>query len=256
MQVMHLEEPVSSGGGDGGMIRLRKVQLRLFTAALLVLLFITSTAAEAALIATDDNNVLKSAAGTTQPNGTTINLKESSTSQSNARLGFIKFDLSSIAVSAFNEGSFTVTSADVAGAGYTLRAYALNAGSAGFNWTESTITYTNRPALNNTTNPLVDTTKATAVGADIIVANSTALGTDMTFSFANLENYRQADDTLTFILLVTSQSATGPSFLFASSESVNQLIAPRLTVTAIPEPASIGLVGLCLLGVLVRSRRK
>lgn len=230
-----------------------------FAVAILATFFITASAQGALLTAIADNHVLKSAATTVQANGGSdpeFILKVASTTQGNARLGYLKFDLSSIAESALNEGTFTITSTLANTTPYTLQVYALKAGDANYNWSESSITYDSRPANNNSSDPLIDLAKVTQVGTSISVSNNTAAGTDFTFSFADLENYRQTDDTLTLIALVSAQSTTGPQFTFASSENTNAAIRPRLTVTAIPEPSAFGLLGLGIAGVFVRRRRR
>ncbi len=188
------------------------------------------------LIATEDNNVLKSAGTTVQGTGNevTFNLKESSTAQSNAREGFIKFNLSTL-LPADNDGLLTFTTSGAAGTSYTLRAYGLKSGAAGFNWAENTITYNTRPAP-STTGTLVDTTLATALGSDVAVANAAPSGTKVSFPISGLSNYRQTDDSMTVILVVTSQTSGTPSFLFGSSEAADQTTAPTLVV---PEPTSV-----------------
>src|SRR4051812_42198202 len=97
---------------------------RYFFAVVTALLVIASARAQAAvtLIATEDNNVLKSAGTSVQGTGneTTFALKESSTSQSNAREGFIKFNLSTLTVGDGDNGILTFTTSGAAGASYTL----------------------------------------------------------------------------------------------------------------------------------------
>lgn len=221
--------------------------------------------AHGALIAIEDNNVLKNqGVQGTGGEATTFLLKRALTTESNARIGYLKFDLSSIAESALNEGTFTITNTAVAAVSGTpitgtLRAYALNAGVAGFNWSEDAITYANRPAFNDTSPPLVNTAQVTAVGADINIDSlngNAAAGSNYSFTFANLENFRQPDNTLTFIVLITTQSNSTPNFNFASSEHSNEAIRPRLTVTAIPEPTAFGLLGLGIAGVFAWRRRR
>lgn len=230
-------------------------QLRI---ALSLFLLLGSVRAHGALVATDDNYVRKNQGLQGTGSETTFELKEASTSQTNARFAFLKFDLSSILESALNEGSFTVTSTVSASTNYTLKAFALNDSAPGYNWSEGSITYANRPAPSNSAN-LVDTTLATAIGSEILVSglnSNTAAGTKYSFSFADLENFRQPDDTITFILLVTTQSNTTPSFSFASSENGTIANRPSLEVTAIPEPATTALWGLGLLGIFVWKRRQ
>lgn len=207
------------------------------------------------LTATEDNNVLKSASTTTQTNGVTFQLKESSTAQSNARLGFIKFDLTGRTLADGDLATLTAELATTASAtdDFTLRLYALNAGTAGYNWTESAITYANRPAP-SATNPLIDTTLATLVGDPVSIPRSSPSGTDASFTFSNWDSYRQADDTLTLIFIISFQTSGSPSLTFASSETTT-LNPPTLTID-VPEPATAAYSLLALTLLAARRRRR
>lgn len=201
------------------------------------------------LIPTDDNIVLKSVPDTVQTNGTTLPLKVASTSQTNARIAFMKFDLSGIP-SIADPVTFTATLNSAAGTDFTLRLFGLNAGASGSGWTEDTITYTNRPAASSS-GFLVDTTQATQVGGNVSIPNGTAGGTTASFTFSGMEDYRQPDNSATLILLVSAQSSNTPSLTFNSSEAASG--QPTLTVT--PEPATVSLLAIAGMAVLARRRR-
>jgi hypothetical protein len=216
-----------------------------------------ATARATLLNPTDDNKVLRrtvSQGDTVQPNGTSFALKVASTGQSNARIGYLKFDLSSFA-SITDPVTFTVTSNATATADFTLQLYGLLSGDpTGFNWTEDTITYNNRPAYNDTSGVLVDTTLAPrlATNQTVTIPNNSLAGTSASFTFSGLENLRQSDNTATLILLVSSQSSNTPSLGINSSEAATG--QPTLDVT-VPEPASVGLLAVGAVASLARRRR-
>jgi hypothetical protein len=214
------------------------------------------TARGGLIIPTDDNNVLKSAADTPQPNGATFTLKVASTSQSNARIGFLKFDLTDYP-SITDPVTFTATISGATTADFTLQLYGLLASDpapTGYDWTESLLTYNNRPAPNNTSGVLVDTALTPRLASDqtVTILSGSPAGTSASFTFNGLEGLRQSDDTATLILLVSSQSSNTPSLGINSSEATSG--KPTLAINA-PEPASIGLLVVGAAGMLARRRR-
>lgn len=204
------------------------------------------------LTSTEDNNVLKSAATTVQGNGATFTLKVASTSQTNARLGYLKFNLLA-APSITDPVTFTATSTTAATANFTFRLFALNAGAANFNWAEDTITYMSRPAPSDA-GALVDTAAATQVGTDQTMATGTAAGTKVSFSFSGLNNFRQSDNTATLIFIISAQDNSGPTMAFASSEATDTTTVP--TVTIVPEPATAVVLAGTPFALLLRRRRR
>lgn len=231
--------------------------LRAVGGILSICLMISALPVRAAVIltATEDNNVNKGQSTTIQTNGTTFQIKEASSGQSNARLGFIKFDLTGRTLADGDFATFTAELASTASAtdDFTVRLYALNAGTTGYDWAESTITYANRPAPTTST-PLVDTGLATLVGDPVSIPRSSPSGTDASFIFSNWDNYRQSDDSMTLILLISFQTTSSPSLTFASSETTS-LNPPTLTID-VPEPttAAFSLVALTLLAARRRQR--
>jgi hypothetical protein len=213
-----------------------------------------ATAHATLLIPTDDNNVLRSQGDTVQPNGTSFALKVASTGQSNARIGYLKFNLSSFG-SITDPVTFTATTNAAATADFTLQLYGLLSGDpTGFNWTEDTITYNNRPAFNNTSGVLIDTAIAPrlATNQTVTIPTGSAAGTAASFTFSGLENLRQSDNTATLILIVSAQSSNTPSLGINSSEAASG--QPTLDVT-VPEPATIGLLAIGGVATLARRRR-
>jgi hypothetical protein len=233
----------------------RSVLSRLALAAAAACVLLAATPARAVtLTAAQDNNVLKSAATTVQADGATFTVKEATTGQGNARLGYLKFDLTGVTPGVDgNSATFTASTTGAATADFTLRAYALNSGVTGYDWSETGITYNNRPAFNNTANPLVNTAEVTQVGPDFTLTNTSVAGSQTSFTFTDWDTFRQVDNTMSLLLLVTTQSNNGPTLSFASSENGNAALRPTLMISdTVPEPASAVLVAAGAAGLLLQ----
>lgn len=234
------------------------IRIGLISSVLAACLAVGTVQSSAAVILTaiEDNNVLKSASTTVQTNGVTFALKQASSDQSNARLGFLKFDLTGVTPADGDTATFSVDLGANASANddFTLGLYALNAGTAGYNWTESAITYGNRPAPSSTT-PLVDTALATLVGSPVAIPRSSPAGTEASFTIGNWDSFRQIDNTITFILLVTNQTSSTPSLTIAASENTNPALNPPTLTIAVPEPGSATLLLAAVVLLAGRGRR-
>lgn len=215
-----------------------------------------SNANAALLTAIEDNNVHRNAPTTVQGGGngssSTFVIKHASTSQTNARIGYVKFNLSSLTAADGDDATFTVTLASTTTTTYTLRAFALKSGAANYNWSESAITYENRPAYSElNTLHLLNSADVTAVGGAPFLESGVASGTPVSFSFSGLSAFKQTDDTVTFILLNSTQGNGEPSLSISSSEGA----APP-TLTVVPEPGVVSLLGIGVVGLLARRRSR
>lgn len=222
---------------------------------LVISLAAVSGANAALLQPVHDNNVNRGAADTVQADGTTVVLKESSTSQTNARLGYLKFDLASLVPADGNDATLTITTTSATTTPFVLQAFALNAGQTGFDWTETAITYNNRPAFSTTGNLLL-TTGVTKIGDDFNLPSGSAAGVQVPFSFSNLSSFAQADNTLTLIVIVQDQVDGGPTLSFASSENATTTIRPSLSVAPVPEPGGLALLAVAAAALLRRGARR
>jgi hypothetical protein len=231
-------------------MRVSKLRLRVALIAAGACSAIAVSPVEGALLtATEDNFVWKGGADTTPTTGTTLTVKVASETQTNARFAYLKFNLSSLLPEDGNNATFSITTSGDTTTSYTFRAFALNAGEAGFNWTEGGITYNNRPAF-LTTGFLIDPAKTTALDAPVAIPTATAGGTTVSFSFSGLSDYRQTDGTMTVIFLASAQGGTGPQQLFFSSEGTTP---PTLNV---PEPAMMSVLAVGAMGLLARRRQR
>lgn len=180
-----------------------------------------------------------------------LDAKEAVTAQGNARIIYMKFDLSTATVAGDgNQATFTINSLEAAETTYDFSLFALNAGTSGFGWSESTITWNTRPGA-SASQPYISSPGSATFLGDFDLVNNAPIGS-FSVSFANWDSFRQTDNTMTLILVATSQGSTSPSMSFASSE--HQTVAGP-TLNIVPEP---GRAVLLLLGAfgLVSVRRR
>jgi hypothetical protein len=180
-------------------------------------------------------------------------VKVANTGQTNARLAYYKFDLTTATIADGVNATFGVGTTASATADFTLRLYALNAGDPDFNWTQETLTYNNRPAFNDSSNPLLNLTKVTQLGTDFTVTNGAGAGTTISFAVPNWNSFRQSDDSLSLVLVVTSQSNNAPSLSVGASENTIAARTPQLTI--VPEPAGLAVAAIGT-GLLMARRRR
>jgi len=229
---------------------------RLFVIAAVPLLVLAGrTSAAVVFGATEDNNVFRGQATTVQPNGTNFSLKEASSDQTNSRIGYLKFDLSTLTDDDGDEGVLTVATAGATTTtNFVVAVFGLVADAPLSDWTETGITWNSRPAAANSsasTNYL-DPTYATALH-QLTIPSGTAANTPFSFAVPNVKNFRQTDGSVTLMLVVTDQGNGTPSLAIHSSETTTADAAPTLSVS-VPEPGALGAVGLA--AVLLGRRRR
>lgn len=231
-----------------------KLHARILPLQVFCLAFALAGLAEGATIltATEDNFILRSAATTVQtPDLTALALKEATDVQTNSRTAYIKFDLTGVLPAEGDTATFTAFTTGSAGTTFTLQLYALNAGVTGFDWAEETITWNNSPAVSTVSADFyLDPAKTTALGSPFVLASGAGTNTPLSVTFSGWDSFRQADDSLTLLLVVTDQINGAPTLSVASSESTT-ITPPQLSI---PEPAGVALLGLGASLVLGRRR--
>ncbi|MGE9267877.1 MAG: DNRLRE domain-containing protein [Verrucomicrobiales bacterium] len=231
------------------------MKVKLLSLSCLGVLALSSQAA-VILSATEDNNVLWSAPNTVQQSSGSadaLQLKGPYSSQGNTRTAYLKFALPTSGTAGLNQARLSLTVSSNPTTTFDVRIYALNTGVAGSNWAENTITWNNSPGLGTGPGNLygLDPAKVTALGDFSQITSGTNLGDTRSLLFSDWENYRQADDAITLIAVVTGQGSATPGLNFASSEHAT-LEGPTLEL--IPEP-SAAMLALCSLSGLLRRRR-
>ncbi|MEZ0268505.1 MAG: DNRLRE domain-containing protein [Phycisphaerae bacterium] len=226
----------------------------LLTVAVPLLVLAGRTSAAVVFDAIEDNNVFRGQATTVQTNGTNFSLKEASSDQTNTRIGYLKFDLSTLTDDDGDNGVLTVTTAGATTTEFVVAVFALVADAPLSDWTESGVTWNSRPAVANSspsTNYL-DPTYATALH-ELTIPSGTATNTPFSFAIPDVKNFRQDDGSVTLMVVVTDQLSGTPSLAFHSSETTTAGAAPALSVS-VPEPGALGAVGLA--AALIGRRRR
>ncbi|MDQ8207308.1 DNRLRE domain-containing protein [Coraliomargarita sp. SDUM461003] len=222
----------------------------ILTIACLSALTITQASASITLSASDDNYVYSSSSSTNyQFDAPAITVK---TANSSSRIGFMKFDLSSVigSLDTSQDATLNVTFRGVTNASggdnatFTFEALS-NDSPIRADWSETTVTYSSRPA-----------------------GTFTDLGTDYNWSynasdvphsitFSNIANYIQADNTITFRLSGPKLDNTNNNPSFHSSEATTESFRPTLVLATVPEPAAASiLLGLSTLAFVGLRRRR
>ncbi len=236
--------------------------------ALLSLALLTGGSLHAVTIVASQDNYGLGDANTGNPNQSVVQgnsgddpllLLKRPTSVTGARKIWFRFDLAGQNADLSALANFTITLGADADTTFTLQLYALETGFSpgsgvlGTSWTESALTWNNAPG-NDTANRTSMTSDATAIGSAITINSGTLTGTSFTRSIPLLSDYVQADQTLTLMLSVASQSNSAPTLSIASSENSTAAYRPTLEFSVIPEPASPLMVLMAMAGLVLTGR--
>ena len=167
--------------------------------------------------------------------------------------GYVRFDLSAIA-QPLSSATLTCTTMDGQFPPDTT-IWGLNDGDAGELWVEADLTWNNAPA-NDTSTPAGFLSNATYLGVFGNITN--AAGGTGDFSADALKDFLNADNdgVATFMFGSPGETLDPPTngFAYWATKENTVHAPPTLTVEEIPEPATLSLIGLGVLGLLRRRR--
>lgn len=210
-----------------------------------------------------------------------INIKNSGDASAVTRKGYFSFDLSSFtsgtatAASEFKIVLQSLTGVDFDSGNNFLNVYGLNDATGvgtgfGEDWgvNQTTMTYNtstggfwvapaNDIASGNSVIEGTNAFEATLLGT-IAIPDSPILGQEYTFTGSSLADFLNADtnNLATLILTRGGGGNSGSNFSPGSVENTNAARRPTLTITAVPEPSSLAMLGLAGVTMIVRRRRK
>ena len=173
-----------------------------------------------------------------------------------ARKVYLKFDLGGYQSETWQSPTFTIYSAGQPAADFNVDVYGLlagytpGAGNLPTDWSETEITWNYAPANENTITGFNDQ-QASLIGS-ILPQQSHEAGQGYSVSIPELGPYLQSDETVTLFLIVSSQTASSPSMVFASSKYSDSSKRPVL----VPEPSTLGMMLLTALAAVVAIRRR
>lgn len=191
--------------------------------------------------------------------GSTLLIKNAS---ANSRKGWVRFDLSAYSSDVIGGGTFRFRQDNIT-TNYTgtFGIWALKAGFVpgsgvlDVDWDEDLLTWNNAPGNSLTSKNSFDTADATKIGTINFNTGTQNTGHLYSISIADLTPYLQSSNmSITMMIGADAQSSDSPGFNISSSESPDRA-GPELVVSLIPEPASLGVLGVMMAGVLMRRRR-
>ena len=222
-----------------------------------VVLLVAASAQAVVIDPEDDTRVYH---GTPTGNeGATNNLTVKADSASlNDYKPYMRFDLSSFTPTITSASLDLIAQGEAMEANdvLTVNVYGLNDGTAGeTTWTEGGITWNNAPG--NVTTSDAGFVNSTLLGTFDVTDNGSIVGTTYSFSSAALITFLNADTNNKVTIMLSSAEGSGDDadanyVSFAGFEHATY-DGPKLTV--IPEPATMGLLGIGGLLALVRKNR-
>lgn len=189
---------------------------------------------------------------------------------SSTRRSYLKFDLSTLALSDVTDATLTLTqtNANSVTSGLVFQVYALTDGTTavggrlGADWSETQLTWNNAPAnTNNTSSPGLSVGTSNGQAYLIGTLSQAGSGTGSIFSLNNVDltSAIQGSDSGSLTLIIVGAGVqNAPIISFATRENASSSWAPSLSVSVVPEPSTISFafLGIMAIGgrILLRGR--
>ena len=170
------------------------------------------------------------------------------------RKAYMRFDLAALGALSVDTATFSATLETSHTASFQYRLYGLLDAHSGELWDENTITWNNAPA--NVTGSATDLD--TGAGAGLLStfsSGSLSTGSDLTLSDPAIASFLNNDTDGVATLMLTRVTSSSQVHSFATKENTTYG-PPTLTLTTIPEPGTVLLLGLGLAGVGSMGRRR
>lgn len=199
-------------------------------------------------------------------NGAELLVKNGGSAKADRSVTFLKFSLAGLDPAAVKEAMLSITARDPGAtdpntAGIIAHVYGLTSTS----WSQGSITWSNAPNLNDpgTTISTIGDNYVSGIGSSAeIIGQFAATGTEQLLSIDvsrwALERLAAGASNLTFMITrdirFDGDVDASHSLSIRSTEYAGGAFAPTLTVTAVPEPATLVLLAAAVGGIAVRRR--